>query len=182
MKLQDIILSGVNPIWGGQILHDSTIPGEVIKGQGIRREGMGSCLVWWNFSLGRWKEILEIIGGDGYTTMLMYLIPLNKYIQSWFRWLIHVPHVLSSLNKDKKEEFLKYKNFKRSYHRYWRRWDGRAERSGNIYGEWGNVWSSLKQWLLAQRMEIKWSSFKKCQFTFSEREQRKSWPPLFVVT
>lgn len=43
------------------------------------------------------EKLLEIIGGDGYTTMLMCLIPLNKYILKWLKWLnlmLHMPIII----------------------------------------------------------------------------------------
>lgn len=45
------------------------------------------------------EKILEIIGGNGYTTMLMYLIPLNKYIKKWLNWLnlmLHMPIIIKT--------------------------------------------------------------------------------------
>lgn len=42
------------------------------------------------------EKILEIIGGDGYTTMLMYLIPLNKYIKKWLNLMLHMPIIIKT--------------------------------------------------------------------------------------
>lgn len=99
MKLQDIILSGVsqsqespNSAW-----FSNTWRG--YKGQGIEEEGHGKLFNYdGDFSLEDEKNS-GIIGGDGYTTMLMYLIPLNKYIKKWLNWLnlmLHMPIIIKT--------------------------------------------------------------------------------------
>lgn len=88
-------------ITGGQILHDSLIPGEVGMAR-IRGGGHGKLFNYDGISVLEDEKILEIIGGDGYTTMLMYLIPLNKYIKKWLNLMLHMPIIIKTKRRKRK--------------------------------------------------------------------------------
>ena len=91
-----------NPVTRRQRVHDPTYLSYIAqanswgqKGKwwlpGLERvQGMGSCLMDTEFQFWRMKRVLEIDGGDGYTTMWKSSMSLNWILKNGYKHFIHI--------------------------------------------------------------------------------------------